>query len=55
MISETKYLKDCLKEAAECDRLAHLARSKVARKIMELSAAVWRNRARKEAKEKPRH
>ena len=51
----TKYLKECLKEAAESDRLADLARSKAARRIMKLSADVWRNRAREAAKEKPRH
>jgi hypothetical protein len=55
MTSETKYLEECLKEAAECERLADLARSDVSRKIMTLSATVWRNRAREATKEKPRH
>jgi hypothetical protein len=41
-----KSLEDCLQEAAECERLARLARSKEARLIMKLSAAAWRKRAR---------
>ena len=43
---EAKSLDECLQEAAECERLARLARSKSARAIMKLSAAVWRKRAR---------
>jgi hypothetical protein len=38
-----------LREAAECERLARLARSRSARAIMKLSAAVWRKRAREAA------
>ncbi len=49
MKGETKSLKECLQEAAECERLLHLARSKSARAIMKLSAAVWRKRAREAA------
>ena len=37
---------ECLQEAAECERLARLARSKAARTIMTLSATLWRKRAR---------
>jgi hypothetical protein len=42
---EAKSLEECLQEAAECERLARLARSKDARTIMKLSAALWRRRA----------
>jgi hypothetical protein len=45
MKSREKSLEECLREAAECERLARLARSKEARLIMKLSAAVWRKRA----------
>jgi hypothetical protein len=55
MTNEMEYLEACLEEAAECERLADLARSKTARRIMKLSAAVWRKRAREAVKEKPRH
>ena len=55
MANEMEYLEECLEEAVECERLADLARSKAARRIMELSAAVWRKRAREAAKEIPRH
>jgi hypothetical protein len=51
MKSETKSLEECLQEAAECERLARLARSKSARAIMKLSAAVWRKRAREAAEQ----
>jgi hypothetical protein len=47
MKSEAKSLEECLEEAAECERLARLARSKTARMTMKLSAAVWRKRAQK--------
>ena len=46
MKSREKSLEECLQEAAECERLARLARSKEARLVMQLSAAVWRARAR---------
>jgi hypothetical protein len=49
MKSKAKSLEECLQEAAECERLARLARSKEARTIMKLSAAVWRKRAREAA------
>ncbi len=51
MNSEAKYLEECLQEAAECERLARLARSEAARTIMTLSAAVWRRRAREAAEQ----
>ncbi len=50
---EAKSYDECLQEAAECERLARLARSEAARTIMTLSAALWRRRAR-EAKEQDR-
>ena len=43
---EAKSLEECLQEAAECERLARLARSETARMTMKLSAEVWRKRAR---------
>jgi hypothetical protein len=46
---EAKSLEECLQEAAECERLARLARSKSVGAIMKLSAAVWRKRAREAA------
>jgi hypothetical protein len=49
MKSRKKSPEDCLQEAAECERLARLARSREARLIMKLSAAVWRKRAREMA------
>lgn len=45
MNNEEISLEECLAEAAECDRLAGLAHSEAARRIMELSAALWRKRA----------
>ena len=51
MKSREKSLEDCLQEAAECERLARLARSREARLIMKLSAAVWRKRARQMAQQ----
>jgi hypothetical protein len=53
MTSEAKSLKECLEEAAECDRLAGLARSEATRRIMTLSATVWRKLAR-DAEERDR-
>ncbi len=50
---EARSYDECLQEAAECERLARLARSEAARTIMTLSAALWRRRAR-EAKEQDR-
>jgi hypothetical protein len=55
MTNKTKYFEECLEEAAECERLADLARSEAARRIMKLSATVWRKRAREATKEKPWH
>jgi hypothetical protein len=49
MKGEAKFLEQCLREAAECERLARLARSRSARAIIKLSAAVWRKRAREAA------
>ena len=49
MKSEAKSPEECLQEAAECERLARLARSKSARMTMKLSAAVWLKRAREAA------
>jgi hypothetical protein len=40
-----------LQEAAECDRLAHLARTEASRKILTLSATLWRMRARETAEQ----
>jgi hypothetical protein len=51
MNSEATSLEECLQEAAECERLARLARSEAARTIMTLSAAVWRKRAREAAEQ----
>jgi hypothetical protein len=48
---EAKSSDECLQEAAECERLARLARSEAARTIMTLSAAVWRERAREAAEQ----
>jgi hypothetical protein len=45
MNSEAKSREECLTEAAECERLAGLSRSESARKVMTLSASVWRKRA----------
>ena len=46
---EAKSSDECLQEAAECERLARLARSEIARMTMKLSAAVWRKRAQEAA------
>jgi hypothetical protein len=51
MNTEAKSLHECLQEAAECERLAHLARSAAARRIMTLSAALWRRLAREAAEQ----
>jgi hypothetical protein len=48
---EAKSPDECLQEAAECERLARLARSEAARTIIMLSAAVWRERAREAAEQ----
>jgi hypothetical protein len=48
---EAKSLDQCLQEAAECDRLAHLARTEASRKILTLSATLWRMRARETAEQ----
>ena len=47
MNNEAKSLEECLTEAAECDRLAGLARSEAARRVMTLCATAWRRRAEK--------
>ena len=51
MKSRDKSLEECLQEAAECERLARLARSREARLIMTLSAAAWRKRAQEMAEQ----
>ena len=40
-----KSFEACLREAAEYDRLARLARLKSSRKVLTLSASYWRKRA----------
>ena len=45
MRREPESLEECLKEAAECERLAALARLESTRRMLELSARYWRNRA----------
>ena len=40
-----KSREECLREAAEYDRLARLARLKSSRKVLTLSASYWRKRA----------
>ena len=40
MTNETKLLKECPEKASECERLAGLARSKAARRIVALSATI---------------
>jgi hypothetical protein len=45
MNSEAKSCEEFLTEAAECDRLARLARSEATRRIMILSATAWRKLA----------
>ena len=49
MNNDAKSLKECLAEAAECDRLASLARSEAARRVMTLCATAWRRRAEEAA------
>jgi hypothetical protein len=49
MSNQEKSLEECLAEAAECDRLASLARTEATCRIMELSAMLWRKRALGEA------
>ena len=45
MKGELKSLEECLREAAEYERLARLARLTSSRKILTLSASHWRKRA----------
>jgi hypothetical protein len=45
MRRESQSLEECLKEAAEYERLAPLARLQSTRRMLELSARYWRNRA----------
>jgi hypothetical protein len=45
MKSATKSLEGCLQEAAECERLADLARLESSRRILALSASYWRRLA----------
>ena len=45
MKRETKSLEECLKEAAECERLADLARLDSTRRALALSASYWRELA----------
>jgi hypothetical protein len=52
---EAKSLDDCLQEAAECDRLACLARTEASRKILTLSANLWRRRAQETAQQQPQY
>jgi hypothetical protein len=40
---------DCLREAAECDRLAELANTKATRALMAVAAFQWRKLADKAA------
>ena len=46
---------DCLREAAECDRLAGLAGTLAVRNMMKLSAFQWRKLAEKAAERKKAH
>jgi hypothetical protein len=50
---EAKSLKECLEEAIECDRLAWLARTEASRKILTLSATLWR--AQETAQQQPEY
>jgi len=50
MKGELKSLEECLREAAEYDRLARLARLKSSRKVLTLSASYWRKWAQDAAK-----
>jgi hypothetical protein len=45
MKRETKSLEECLQEAAECERLADLARLESTRRALAMSASYWRNLA----------
>jgi hypothetical protein len=45
MKGELKSREECLREAAEYDRLARLAGLKSSRKVLTLSASYWRKRA----------
>jgi hypothetical protein len=45
---------DCLREAAECDRLAQLANTQATRALMALAAFQWRKLAEKAAKRQKR-
>jgi hypothetical protein len=38
---------DCLREASECDRLAHLANTQATRALLALAASQWRKLADK--------
>jgi len=49
MKRETKSLEECLQEAAECERLADLARLASIRRVLALSATYWRALAVKAA------
>jgi hypothetical protein len=52
---EAKSLKKSLEEALECDRLASFARTKASRKILTLSATLWRRRAQETAQQQPEY
>jgi hypothetical protein len=45
MKRDTKSLEECLQEAAECERLADLARLESVRRVLALSASYWRELA----------
>jgi hypothetical protein len=45
---------DCLREAAECDRLAQLANTQATRALMALAAFQWRKLADKAAERQKR-
>jgi hypothetical protein len=49
MKRDTKSLEECLQEAAECERLADLARLESVRRVLALSASYWRELAVKAA------
>jgi hypothetical protein len=46
---------ECLREAAECDRLAGLANTKAARNMLMVAAFQWRKLAEKAAERKKTH
>jgi hypothetical protein len=46
---------DCLREAAECDRLAELANTQASRALMTLAAFQWRKLADKAAERQKRY